>query len=318
MSSIFDSNSEFHKHLKKKPADASPKKPRAKKTDPANLFKKLKKKPKKAAAKPNIYTLNLRDKPSSQTKQKPKPKKPESNGANSSFLQKINQKPGFKNHLATILKAALIFGVTLVILNFDAFYSVWEFRVREFLNLESQNPLESLASDQLNPVIVSSPTLKIPDLQAEIIPPGNRIILPRLGKNVPVIEVPEEKLRLRDWQGLESDIQKALQYGVVHYPGTPDPNQSGNFVLTGHSSYFPWDPGRFKDVFAVLHNVVVGDEILIYHKMKKYRYIVEQSFVIQPDQISVLGDSGDNRLTLITCTPLGTNLKRLIVVAKPV
>ena len=52
--------------------------------------------------------------------------------------------------------------------------------------------------------------------------------------------------------------------------------------------------------------------------MKKFTYQVEESFVITPDQISVLGDSGDDRITLITCTPIGTNLKRLIVVAKPV
>ena len=161
-------------------------------------------------------------------------------------------------------------------------------------------------------------SLKLPPLNKEIIPPGNRIILPRLGKNVPIIDVPEERLLKRDWNGLERDIQNALRDGVVHYPGTPDPDQSGNFVLTGHSSYFPWDPGRFKDVFAVLHNVVVGDQIIVYHEMKKFTYQIEESFVITPDQISVLGDSGDDRITLITCTPLGTNLKRLIVVAKPI
>jgi sortase A len=104
----------------------------------------------------------------------------------------------------------------------------------------------------------------------------------------------------------------------VHYPGTAEPGEHGNVVITGHSSYFLWDPGRFKDVFALLHQVVVGDTVVVYHNQEKYQYKVYQIEVVMPDQVDVLAQAGGDRLTLITCTPVGTNLKRLIVLAKPV
>ena len=319
MSSIFNQNSDFHKHFKSNKLEKSDAPPKKTSKTPEPKPSKKQEAPAPAQSQES-YILDLRNPKNHKNKKTSKLKTPNQTekSSHSDLLSKINAKASWKTHLWTLSKASLIFLVTIIALNFDAFYQIWEFRVQQFLNLETENPLEELASQNLNPSIVSAPTLKIPPLDIEIIPQGNRIILPRLGKNVPIVGVAEEKLLLRDWTGLENDIQGALRNGVVHYPGTPQPNQSGNFVLTGHSSYFPWDPGRFKDVFAVLHNVVVGDEILVYHDMQKYRYKVEESFTITPDQISVLGDSGDNRLTLITCTPIGTNLKRLIVVAKPV
>jgi sortase A len=105
---------------------------------------------------------------------------------------------------------------------------------------------------------------------------------------------------------------------VVHYPGTAEPGQNGNVVITGHSSYFVWDPGGFKDVFALLHEVNIGDKIIVYHQQIPYSYQVYDKKVVMPDQVDVLTQAGENRLTLITCTPVGTNLKRLVVFAKPV
>ena len=56
----------------------------------------------------------------------------------------------------------------------------------------------------------------------------------------------------------------------------------------------------------------------MFHKQKKYVYAVTQIEKIYPEDVEVLGDAGDDRLTLITCTPIGTNIKRLVVTAKPV
>ncbi|MCA9374291.1 sortase [Candidatus Peregrinibacteria bacterium] len=159
---------------------------------------------------------------------------------------------------------------------------------------------------------------QIPALSMTVAPPDDRIIIPRINKNVPIVSVSTENLIKRDWGALEADIQAALQLGVVHYPGTAQAGDTGNVVITGHSSYFPWDPGRFKDVFALLHEIVVGDEVIVYHDQKPYRYKVYETKVVNPDQVQVLTQEGDDRLTLITCTPVGTNLRRLIVLAEPV
>lgn len=158
---------------------------------------------------------------------------------------------------------------------------------------------------------------QIPPLALEVAPPDMRIVIPRINKNVPVVTISTEALVNRQWGRLEQQIQEALRDGVVHYPGTAFPDQDGNVVVTGHSSYFPWDPGRFKDVFALLHDVRVGDSIYMYYDQEKYKYTVYETKVVLPTEVDVLTQVGENRLTLITCTPVGTNLKRLIVLASP-
>lgn len=159
---------------------------------------------------------------------------------------------------------------------------------------------------------------QIPDLNLEITPTDNRLIIPRINQNIPVVRVSSENLLKRDWNALEKQMQKALRDGVVHYPGTALPGQGGNTVITGHSSYFPWDPGRFKDVFALLHDVVVGDEIVVFYEQKKYIYKISSIKVVLPKDLEALKPASSEQLTLITCTPVGTNLKRLIVTAMPV
>lgn len=159
---------------------------------------------------------------------------------------------------------------------------------------------------------------QIPEINLEIAPTDNRLIIPRIDQNIPIVRVSSENLIKRNWNGLERDMQKALQDGVVHYPGTALPGQEGNVVVTGHSSYFPWDPGRFKDVFALLHDVVVGDQIVVFYEQKKYIYEISSIKVVLPKDVDVLKPTANNQLTLITCTPVGTNLKRLVVTAIPV
>ena len=66
-----------------------------------------------------------------------------------------------------------------------------------------------------------------------------------------------------------------------------------------------------------MHQVEVGDEIIVYKDQKEYKYIVYDKFVVHPDQVDVLTQNGEDKLTLITCTPVGTALNRLIVVAHP-
>jgi LPXTG-site transpeptidase (sortase) family protein len=156
----------------------------------------------------------------------------------------------------------------------------------------------------------------IPPLEMDIRPPDTRIVIPRINKNVPIVQVRAENLLKRDWNALENDMMEALKFGIVHFPGTALPGEKGNIALTGHSSYFPWDRGRFKDVFALLHEVKMGDMVLLYHKQKKYIYEVNDIKIVKPDDIDVLDPSNEDKLTLITCTPIGTDLRRLIVTAK--
>jgi LPXTG-site transpeptidase (sortase) family protein len=224
----------------------------------------------------------------------------------------------FVEHLRTLFYFVIFFVGGYLILNLPAYYEVGKNLYFDITGKEQNPVLRTFTADSDQVVSTEAVAASLPPFSLEVTPPGTRIIIPTLDKNVPVVSVPEDNLVKRDWQGLERDLQNALRGGVVHYPGTPWPGQSGNVVLTGHSSYYPWDPGRFKDVFAILHNVKLNDEIVIFHNQRKYRYKVTETKVVLPEQVEVLGDTGDDRLTLLTCTPIGTNLKRLIVTAKPV
>lgn len=245
-------------------------------------------------------------------------------------LRKVSNAPQYKKpqsglvqNLKFVLNTFLIFVVTFVALNWGSYSQVVTTKYNQLTGQTDQTLVVFSEDSSDEEIAYASSSLvndnfNIPKLTKEITPPGTRIIIPSINTNVPVIDVPEDKLIERNWTALENDIQNALRSGVVHYPGTPLPGQSGNVVITGHSSYYPWDPGRFKDVFAVLHNLTLGDEIIIFHKQQKYTYQVTESKKVFPYEVDVLNDFNDDRLTLITCTPIGTNLKRLIITAKPI
>lgn len=153
----------------------------------------------------------------------------------------------------------------------------------------------------------------------EVGPPENRLIIPKLNLNVPLVQPAFTALLKEDWPQVEKDIQQALEGGVVHYPGTARPGQAGNFFVTGHSSYYPWSAGNYKTVFARLHQLNVGDEYWVYYGGDKHRYIVVEKKEVSPADISVLDQpTGQRMATLMTCTPVGTTLRRLIVLAQEI
>jgi LPXTG-site transpeptidase (sortase) family protein len=228
--------------------------------------------------------------------------------------------------LRFISSAAIIFIVLFFAMNWNA-YSVIIMDKLGFLKpatdiieeetkrLPADGEPQELLDLSKDPEVQKS---QIPDLALNVTPPDTRVVIPRINKNVPVVTISTEALVNRDWARLEQEIQEALHGGVVHYPGTAFPDEEGNVVITGHSSYFAWDPGRFKDVFALLHSVNIGDRVYVYHDQERFDYEVYETKVVLPTQVDILTQAGDDRLTLITCTPVGTNLKRLVVLARPV
>lgn len=107
-----------------------------------------------------------------------------------------------------------------------------------------------------------------------------------------------------------------LRKGVAHAKGTSYPGEPGNTYLFAHSTDSFYNVGRYNAVFYLLGKLKKGDEIFVYYKNEKIRYLVDTVKVVEPGDIKYLGKVGDgNTLTLQTCYPPGTTLKRLIVVA---
>lgn len=219
-----------------------------------------------------------------------------------------------------------IFIVLFLALNYQSFYEIAKSGIDSFVSSPSLDSPESAVDNALLQSLKSNDLAQPGRNQGDLFsylptvgPPDNRIIIPRLKLNVPLVEPPFEALLRQDWNQVESDIQHSLQSGVVHYPGTAKPGQAGNFFVTGHSSYYPWDPGQYKTVFARLHELNPGDEYWVYFGGDKHRYIVRSKREVNPADTSVLDQPPTQRIsTLMTCTPVGTTLRRLIIQAEEV
>jgi len=134
-----------------------------------------------------------------------------------------------------------------------------------------------------------------------------KLVIPKISVEAPI-----------SWNVDDSNLNQKLLEGVAHYQGTALPGELGNVFITGHSSYYSWVRSPYKDVFALLDKLNVGDKIYIRYGEKTFTYQVASSKVVSPDKLEVLESTGDYSLTLMTCVPIGTNLNRLIVIAQQI
>jgi sortase A len=140
-----------------------------------------------------------------------------------------------------------------------------------------------------------------------------KLIIPKINVDVPVVW---------DTKPDYDSQMTAMQNGVAWFgiPGANShPGQVGNTVLSGHSSNDVIDKGDYKFIFARLDHMVKGDSIFINYQGKRYTYTVTRTEVVQPTQVNKLVYKTNKPiLTLITCTPLGTSLNRLLITAEQV
>ena len=105
---------------------------------------------------------------------------------------------------------------------------------------------------------------------------------------------------------MEGTGRRALLLGPGHLPGTPEPGQPGNAVITGHRDTF----------FRHLHELNKGDIVTVQRAGQTYEYEVIGKKIVNPEDLSVLQPSTEERLTLITCYPtyyIGPAPDRLVV-----
>lgn len=110
-----------------------------------------------------------------------------------------------------------------------------------------------------------------------------------------------------------------LQKGVAHSEGTFFPGQKGNIYLFAHSTDNFWDVGRYNAIFYLLKNLGKGDEVVIFYQNVRHNYVVTDSKIISPLEVSYITkpNSGKELLVLQTCWPPGTTWQRLMVFAEP-
>ena len=140
-----------------------------------------------------------------------------------------------------------------------------------------------------------------------------RIIIPKINVNAPIVYNTDYD---------QASQLKAMEKGVAYFgiPGANSkPGQVGNTVLSGHSSNDFIDDGQYKFVFALLERLKQGDIFYLHYKGIRYTYTVTKTDVVLPNDVrSLIYPTSKPIVTLITCTPLGTSQKRLLVTAEQI
>lgn len=138
---------------------------------------------------------------------------------------------------------------------------------------------------------------------------NNILEIPKIGISVPIIfsQSIDPKLLLKD-----------LDKGVIYYPGSVLPGQSGQTVILGHSAPPNWPKIKHDWVFSDLDTLNQGDQIIVYMDYKKYTYTVKQKNILKRgEEITPMSlAQNGNYLALVSCWPPGRDLQRITVQAE--
>jgi len=139
-------------------------------------------------------------------------------------------------------------------------------------------------------------------------PPATRLVIPTLGIDAPVVEVP---ITNKTW-----DVS-GLTYEIAHLGGTANPGEKNNMVLAGHVTL-----RKGAGPFLHVESLEPGDIAIVYAGEQAYTYRVVSKIYIGPTDVSVAYPTSDPILTLLSCTNWDAEnrryLERVAVVAKPV
>ncbi|MBI2049712.1 sortase [Candidatus Roizmanbacteria bacterium] len=117
----------------------------------------------------------------------------------------------------------------------------------------------------------------------------------------------------------EKEFLPVLQQGVAHARGTVFPGMKGNIYLFAHSTDNFWNVGRYNAIFYLLKDLKKGDEVVVFSQNVRHNYIVRDSAVVDPKEVSYItnANTGQELLILQTCWPPGTTWQRLMIFAEP-
>ncbi|NMB84341.1 sortase [Candidatus Roizmanbacteria bacterium] len=147
--------------------------------------------------------------------------------------------------------------------------------------------------------------------QVEILTPEDpefSIVIPKIGANARILANVDASN--------DGVYLTALSKGVAHTLGTAFPGEGGHIFLFAHSTDYFWNVGTYNAVFYLLNKLEKNDEIDLFYKGQRYIYKVIGREVVDPDRVEYMTRKTNKEfLTLQTCWPPGTTLKRLLVFA---
>ena len=153
----------------------------------------------------------------------------------------------------------------------------------------------------IDPTITAAPTAE------------PKLIIPKLNVDVPVhFNIANDT----------ATVENAMNHGVAQFkiPGADAlPGQVGNLVISGHSAGDIYSNNQYKFIFSGLERLQDNDLIYVNYNSVRYTYKVTKKQTVEPTDVAALVyPTSKPILTLITCTPLGSDRYRLLVTAEQV
>ncbi len=216
--------------------------------------------------------------------------------------------PGWKDRLLLGLEVAALVGVVAI-------------GVGSFANLKELN--NEVAQAREGPTPTVTPMIQVSILPGGSSPPAREEDIPEAYRNLvrpmPSMQVPtpspQEPTQIVipsigvDAAVVPGDSWEDLKKGAGHHVGSANPGQRGNLIISAHNDVF-------GEIFRRLEDVELEDRVVIHTRSQSFDYKVKAKRVVDPSDVSVMGQTSQPVLTLITCYPYLIDTHRLIVIAE--
>lgn len=105
-----------------------------------------------------------------------------------------------------------------------------------------------------------------------------------------ILKIPKIDLEAPIQEGTK---QSNLRYAIGHFENSSI--WSGNVALASHNR------GSLSNYFAKINELTVDDEIIYITRMGERRYLVQETKIIENTDWSVISNTTEDKITLITC-----------------
>ena len=156
------------------------------------------------------------------------------------------------------------------------------------------------------------------DFSFNLLPPTNRLIIPAINLDVPLVET-----NINNYSDFtESTFDTDLENGVVKYPTTPNPWEWWNAFFFGHTSQEYWKNNPYWTVFRRIPQLKEGDTIQVVREWVLYEYRVLKTVVVKPKDVNNtyvnFWEENKEYITLMGCYPIWRIDKRMMVFAEKI
>ena len=154
------------------------------------------------------------------------------------------------------------------------------------------------------------------DFSFNLLPPTNRIIIPAINLDVPLVET-----SITNYNNVtETTFDSDLENGVVKYPTTPNPWEWWNAFFFGHTSQEYWKKNPYWTVFRNIPQLKENDKIQIVRDWVLYEYKVLETVVVRPKDVNDtyvnFWEAWKEYITLMWCYPIWRIDKRMMIFAE--